>query len=94
MTNQDFENKSSGSGLIPGFLAGAILTGALSVLIYKKDKGKTFEEIIDKIEKLISDYTCCEPATTPKSTKKTVEIPPEIIPPVKPKPPKPKTFKR
>jgi len=75
---KDFNHSSSGQGIVPGFLAGVILTGALSIFLYQKDKGKTFGQIADKVEDLISDYL--NPKCKPKSpVKKNVEIPDDIL---------------
>jgi hypothetical protein len=78
--HKEFDHSTSGHGLIPGFLAGTILTGALSIFLYQKDKGKTFGQIADKVQDLIADYL--NPNSKPKSSpkaKKTVDIPIEIL---------------
>ncbi len=77
---KDFNHVSSGQGIVPGFLAGVILTGALSIFLYQKDKGKTFGQIADKVEALISDYLNPNPKNkTKSSSKKPIDIPDEIL---------------
>jgi hypothetical protein len=78
MNNKNSKNNSSGGGATSGFLIGTLLTSALSFFIYKKDKGKTFDGIVKKIDKLVASYIDDKKLKT-SFQKKTIDVSQESL---------------
>jgi hypothetical protein len=77
------------SGFVGGLIFGLVIGAIIAVIIYRKDKGKTFDLLFKKIEDLTREA---------KTTKKPVILPKKIIEATTPKPvkrtPKAKLFKK
>ena len=72
MSDCHCESENS-SGLLIGLILGLVIGAVIAVIIYKKDKGKTFDLLSKKIDDLM------KPAEKSPPSKKEVILPPEII---------------
>ncbi|MCX6727009.1 MAG: hypothetical protein NTY75_04380 [Candidatus Shapirobacteria bacterium] len=68
MSDCQCESENS-SGLLIGLILGLVLGAIIAIIIYKKDKGKTFDLLSKKLDNLMK----------PIPSKKEVTLPPKII---------------
>lgn len=86
------DHEEGNSSFVFGILIGIIVGALIAIVIYKKNKGKIFDIIEDKVKDLFDTPTT--PTTPPK---KPVTLPPQIIAATTPAPAsksKAKTFKK
>jgi len=65
-------DSDNSSGLIIGLILGLVIGAIIAIIIYRKDKGKTF----DLLSKKLDDLMKTDPV---KKEKKEVDLPPKII---------------
>jgi hypothetical protein len=66
-------DSDNSSGLLIGLILGLVLGAIIAIIIYKKDKGKTFDLLSKKLDDLMNRQE------KPAPFKKEVVLPPEII---------------
>lgn len=66
-------DSDNSSGLLIGLILGLVIGAVIAVIIYKKDKGKTFDLLSKKIDDLMNHEEKSPPS------KKEVVLPPKVI---------------
>jgi hypothetical protein len=64
------DNSDDSGSFLFGIIFGLIAAAVIAVIIYRRDKGKTFELLSKKIDEIIKKYTACSNIPIAKTTKK------------------------